>query len=379
MNWLVPLADVDIDEDEISAVNDVLRSKWLSMGSVTQAFEQEYAEMLGVKHALAVANGTAALHLACLVAGLQPGDEVIVPSLTFVATVNAVRYTGATPVFADILSQQTLNISPAAVENLINERTRAILVMHYGGYACDMPQIMQLAEKYHLMVIEDAAHAVNSELEGRKLGCWGDMGCFSFFSNKNMTTGEGGMLVTNDDALAEKLKLARSHGMTSLSWERHKGHAFSYDVVALGFNYRLDEMRAAIGRVQLKKLADNNKRRRELTQLYWELLDKVLPDIILPFRYHDGISAAHLMPVLLPEAKMRQPFMEHMKRNRIQTSIHYPPVHRFSAYAQTESSNGAHLPVTEDAAVREVTLPLYPEMQEKNVRYVCEAALSFFQ
>jgi dTDP-4-amino-4,6-dideoxygalactose transaminase len=230
MNWRVPLSDIDFDVEEEQAVLEVVRSRWLSMGAVTHEFEGEFAAFTGAKHALAVTNGTAALHLACLAAGLGPGDEVIVPSLTFVATANAVRYTGAEPVFADIESLDWLTIAPAAIEACITPRTRAILVMHYAGYACDMPAILEIAGRHNLSVLEDAAHAVGSELGGRRLGTWGSIGCYSFFSNKNMTTGEGGMLVTEDDALAERLRVLRSHGMTSLSWDRHQGHAWSCPV-----------------------------------------------------------------------------------------------------------------------------------------------------
>jgi len=267
MTWKIPLSDIDFTAEESNAVLKVIESGWLTMGAVTQQFEQEFADYAGAKHAIAVANGTAALHLACVVAGIGPGDEVILPSLTFVATANAVRYTGATPVFADIESEKTLNISPDSIEANINERSRAIIVVHYGGYSCDMPAIMDIANKHGLVVIEDAAHAIGSSLEKRMLGTWGQTGCFSFFSNKNMTTGEGGMIVTDNADLAERLRRLRSHGMTSVTWDRHKGHAWSYDVVDLGYNYRLDEIRSALGRVQLSKLDAYNSRRRELTSL----------------------------------------------------------------------------------------------------------------
>lgn len=379
MSWRIPLADVDITDDEISAVTDVLKSKWLSMGAQTQAFEEAYAARLQVKHAIAVANGTAALHMACMAIGLQPGDEAIVPALTFVATANSIRYTGATPVFADITSEQNLNISPEAIESKITDRTRAILVVHYGGYACDMPRIMEIAQKHNLRVIEDAAHAVTSELEGRCMGTWGDIGCFSFFSNKNLTTGEGGMVTTNDDELAKKLRLLRSHGMTSLSWERHKGHAFSYDVVDLGYNYRMDEIRSAIGLVQLKKLDHSNDQRRKLSEYYWEMLEELAPQVGLPFRNHPGISAAHLMPVLLPEGLDRKHFMEQMKENGIQTSIHYPPIHKFSAFNHDGAQSQAEVPLTEKVAVREVTLPLYPGLTKEDVQYICETIQKIVQ
>ncbi len=370
MNWRIPLSDIDIGEEDEQAVLGVLHSKWLTMGSMTQELENAFAQFLDSKHAIAVTNGTAALHLACLAIGLGPGDEVIVPSLTFVATANAVRYTGAIPVFADIRNQEDLNIDPQSIEQQITDRTRAIIVVHYGGYACDMPSIMGIAEEYNLIIIEDAAHAIGSQLKGRNLGTWGKVGCFSFFSNKNLTTGEGGMLVTDSDEVAEKLRLLRSHGMTSLTWDRHKGHAWSYDVVELGYNYRIDEIRASLGLVQLGKLERNNGQRRHLSQLYRDLLLELTPSIIIPFEDNPGFSAAHIMPIVLPPETKRLNFMEHMKEQGIQTSIHYPPIHKFKSYENSSKLNKVKLPITEDVANRELTLPLFPTLTENEVNEV---------
>jgi dTDP-4-amino-4,6-dideoxygalactose transaminase len=373
MDWRVPLANIDFGEAEEEAVRKVVRSGWLSMGEVTQGFEQDFAVFIGAKHALAVTNATAALHLACLVSGIGPGDEVIIPSLTFVATANAVRYTGAIPVFADVESLDWLNISPASIESRITERTRAILVVHYAGFACDMPAIMDIARRHHLTVLEDSAHAIGSVLESRALGTWGAIGCFSFFSNKNMTTGEGGMLATDDDALAERLRTLRSHGMTSLSWDRHKGHAWSYDVVDLGYNYRIDEMRSALGRVQLGKLPSYNPRRRRLTAYYRELLTELAPEVQMPFSEERGTSCYHILPILLPAGTDRIRFMEGLKSHGVQTSIHYPPVHQFQIYHDDWQKRGALLPLTEEVAARQVTLPLYPTMREEQVEWVVQA------
>lgn len=370
MNWRVPLSDIDFDEAESLAVEKVLKSRWLTMGKVTQEFEASFAAHVQSRHAIAVTNATAALHLACLALGLGPGDEVIVPSLTFVATANAVRYVGATPVFADIASYDNLNISPEAITALITTKTRAIIVVHYSGYPCDMEAILSIAKQNGLFVIEDAAHAIGSELNGRHLGTWGDIGCFSFFSNKNMTTGEGGMLTTDNDELAQKLNRLRSHGMTSLTWDRHKGHAYSYDVVDLGYNYRIDEIRAAIGLVQLSKVERNNERRRLLTQVYRDALQELTPQVDVPFQHHLGKTSAHIMPVLLPRDTKRQDFIESMKGNGIQTSIHYPPIHTFASYKDDTVWN---LPVTEDVAKREITLPLYPAMSNDDVIIVVSA------
>lgn len=373
MEWRVPLSDIDFGPEEAEAVQQVVRSRWLTMGAITQKFEQEFAVYTGARHAIAVTNATAALHIACVVAGLGPGDEVILPSLTFVATANAVRYTGACPVFADIEGSTNLNISAQTIEACLTNRTRAIIVVHYGGYACDMPAILKIAQKHGLFVIEDAAHAIGAQFADRMLGTWGQIGCYSFFSNKNMTTGEGGMLVTNDDQLAERLRLLRSHGMTSLTWDRHNGHAWSYDVVELGYNYRIDEIRSALGRVQLQKLAHNNQLRRDKTTMYHQALKELCPTIIIPFEKHTGISASHLLPILLPVNTPRVAFMDTMKSKGIQTSIHYPPIHLFSAYREHNASISRKLENTESLAVREVTLPLYPSLSDANINLVVEA------
>jgi len=372
MTWKFPLADIDFTPEESDAVLKVIESGWLTMGAVTGQFEVEFAEYTGAKHAIAVSNGTAALHLACVGAGIGPGDEVILPSLTFVADANAVRYTGAAPVFADIESEETLNISPESIEANINERTRAIIIVHYGGYACDLPAIMNIAKEHGLVVIEDATHAIGSSLDKRMLGTWGQTGCFSFFSNKNMTTGEGGMIVTNDDELAERLRRLRSHGMTSLTWDRHQGYAWSYDVVDLGYNYRLDEIRSALGRVQLSKLDAYNSRRRELVSLYHQMLEELIPEIEIPFQDHPGISACHLLPVLLPKDIDRKKMMDRMKEQGIQTSIHYPPIHQFSEYKE-RAFFPQPLPITEEIAAREVSLPLYPMLTDDDVADITQA------
>ena len=371
LEWRVPLADVRLGPEEESAVLDVLRSGWLTMGGVTQAFEQEFAAFVGAKHAFAVTNATAALHLACMAVGLGEGDEVIVPSLTFVATANAVRYTGANVVFADIESEDWLCICPRSIEEKINERTRAIVVMHYAGFACDMPEILRVAKKYHLAVIEDAAHAVGASLDGKPLGTWGDVGCYSFFGNKNMTTAEGGVLVTDDDRLADKVRILRSHGMTTLTWDRHQGHASTYDVVDLGYNYRIDEIRAALGREQLKKLPAGNVRREVLVERYRTEFAERLPALGLPFSEKRGLSSQHIFPVLLPEGADRQSFREALKADGIQTSFHYPPVHHFRIYRR----EGEELWMTENAARRQVTLPLFPGMTDAQQNLVIESVV----
>ncbi len=375
MEWRVPLADVKLGIEEENAVLEVLRSGWLTMGAVTQAFEQELAAFVGAKYAFAVNNATAALHLACMAVGVGEGDEVIVPSLTFVATANAVRYTGAKVVFADIENEDWLCICPQAIEEKINERTKAIMVMHYAGFTCDMPAILRIAERHNLAIIEDAAHAIGASLDGKALGTWGDVGCYSFFGNKNLTTAEGGMLVTNDDHLAEKVRILRSHGMTTLTWDRFKGHASTYDVVDLGYNYRLDEIRSAIGREQLKKLPASNARREVLVGQYRQAFQQKAPALGLPFTDKRGVSSQHIFPILLPKGVDKEAFRERMKQDGIQTSFHYPPVHQFAIYR----NEGEELWMTENVARRQVTLPLFPSMTDEQQDWVIESVVKALQ
>ncbi len=369
MEWRVTLADLNYGKEEALAVRKVLESRWLSMGQITMEFEEKFAAYLGVKHALAVSNGTVGLHLACLSLGIGAGDEVILPSLTFVATANAVLYTGASVRFADIRGTEDLNIDPKSIRSCITDKTKAIMVMHYGGYACAMDEIRQIATEFNLNIIEDAAHAPGASLNGKMLGTLGDVASFSFFANKNLATGEGGMLVTDRDDLAAKARLLRSHGMTSLTWDRHKGHAYTYDVVALGYNYRLDEIRSALGIEQLAKLDDSNRRRSEIVRLYRNgLADTSLE---MPFDNHSGESAHHLFPILLPSGANRKRFIDSMRNAGIQTSIHYPPIHQFQYYKMIDST--VRLPKTEAIASREVTLPLYPGMTDEMTGWVIDA------
>ena len=247
----VPFFDLDYDECEERAILDVLQSKWISMGPRTEEFEKRFAQALGAKHAVAVSNCTAALHLSMILLGVGPGDEVIVPSLTFVATAACVRMVGAKPVFADVSSLDDWRISPRDIEDKITPRTKGIIPMHYGGEGADIKKIIEIAQEKNLFVVEDACHAPLGEIEGRKLGTFGDLGCFSFYSNKNLSTGEGGMLVTDNDEHAERARLLRSHGMTTTARQRHDGKEF-YDVIEHGFNYRLDDLRSSLGLVQLE-------------------------------------------------------------------------------------------------------------------------------
>jgi len=376
MEWKIPLFDVDFDEKEVQAVVKVVESGWLTMGEVTQEFERKFADFIRVKYAVAVANGTAALHLAHGAVGIEADDEVICPSLTFVATANSILYAGGCPIFTDITSTNDFNISPIDIKAKISERTKAITLVHYAGYPCDMDKILSIAEEFGLKVIEDAAHAVGAEYNGRKCGSLGDIGCFSFFSNKNMTSGEGGMVTTNSEELAKKIRLMRSHGMTTLTLDRHKGHASSYDVLELGYNYRIDEIRSAMGMVQLEKLEHNNLRRKEMVALYQKGLAGI-SKVKVPFANPCGASSHHIFPLLLDADINRDKLVEWLKVRGIQTSIHYPPIHLFDFYRRTFGFKEGLLPITEDVAKRELTLPLYPSMRAQDVQYVCDSIAEY--
>ena len=371
MAWKIPLFDLDIGDQELEALRRVVDSRWISMGEATQQLERRFARAHDAMYGVAVSSATAALHLSLRVLDIGPGDEVICPSLTFVATANAVLYVGATPVFADITSPASLTISPKDIERKVTERTRAILVMHYAGFPCDMDKINDIAQRHGCAVVEDAAHAPLSEYKGRKVGTLGDVGCFSFFSNKNMTTAEGGMLLTNNQEIAERARVLRSHGMTTLSYDRFKGHASSYDVIDLGYNYRLDDLRAAVGLVQLHKLPAMNAKRRKLRELYTQRLAQ-LEGVIVPFSADEERSSnlqtsPYIFPVVLTNGRDREDVRRSLARRGIQTSVHYPPVHLFQLYQDRLGCRAGDLPITESVASNIISLPFYSSMTQENV------------
>ena len=369
--WRIPLTDLDFDDAESSAVQRVLSGKWLSMGPEVAAFEHEFAQHHHVEHAIAVSNATAALHLSLSAVGVGPGDEVIQPALNFVAAANMTVLTGATPVFADILGLDEATIDPDQVRRLVSPRTKAIVAMHYGGRLCRMNELIEISQQHGLALIEDACHAVGVVGQGlagkgAMAGGIGDVGTFSFFSNKNLATGEGGMVVTHRDDLARKIRLLRSHGMTTLTWDRHRGHARSYDVELSGFNYRIDEMRAALGRVQLGKLSANNDRRRQrLRQYVGELRE--LTDWIFPLVGDSGTSG-HLMVAVAPSPDIRERVVERLRAGAIQSSLHYPCLTDFTAF---RAWRDADVPATRDFSQRAMSLPIYPTMTEAQVQEVC--------
>ena len=369
MDYKIPLFKLNFGEEEIEAVTETIRSKWISTGPKCEELEQMFVEMFQVKYAISVSNCTDALHLAMIVNEVGSGDEVICPSLTFAASVNCIRYVGATPVFCDIEGKDNMNISPSEIEKLITPKTKAVVVVHMAGFPADMDAIMDIAKKHDLKVIEDSCHAPLSEYKGHKLGTIGSMGCFSFFSNKNISTGEGGMIITNDEDIAKRCRLLRSHGMTTMSYQRAKGHATSYDILDLGHNFRLDDIRASIGVVQLRKLKDDLILRQKVRKMYVEHLSPI-EQVIIPFTSNTEFVSNYIMPIVLEDSTIekRDTLRDFLHSKGIQTSNHYPAIHKFSIY----KNYPAELPLTEYVCDNEITLPMYAALSEEDIKYIAE-------
>lgn len=366
----ISLADNTIDREEIEAVTAVLASRWLSAGSVTRAFEQEFAAALGAPDAVAVSSGTAALHLAVLALDLRPGDEVIVPSLSFVASAAVVALHGGVPVFADVCGAHEPTVDPADVRRLMSERTRAIVAMHYGGYPARIATLAAVAREHGVALIEDAAHAPIVRAGGQMLGRYGDIGCFSFHAAKNITTGEGGMVVASDPDVLRRIRSLRSHCMIRTG--------YGYDVPAIGVNYRPTEISSAIGRVQLARLSEDRRRRHRLVSRYARGLAGVAGVDVLSRPVSDD-SAYHLMVVLLPPGVRRDAVQAALDAVGVQTSMHYPPTHLLSGYHRDRAgwrraaADRERLPVTEAVAGRLISLPLHSRMSDADVDTVVDA------
>ncbi|AEE20751.1 dTDP-4-amino-4,6-dideoxygalactose transaminase [Dokdonia sp. Hel_I_63] len=375
MDYKIPLFQLNFGEEEIQAVTDTIRSKWISTGPKCQELEEQFIEMFDVKHAISVSNCTDGLHLAMIVNNIKQGDEVICPSLTFAASVNCIRYVGATPVFCDIGGLDNMNITPAEIEKRITSKTKAIVVVHMAGFPADMDGIMALSRKHNLKVIEDTCHAPLSQYKGKTLGTIGSMGTYSFFSNKNISTGEGGMIITNDDEIAARCRLLRSHGMTTMSYQRAKGHATSYDIVELGHNFRLDDIRASIGVVQMKKLKADLDRRQNVRKYYIDALQSI-DQVIVPFCDNTEYVSNYIMPIVLKDSTEanRDALRAHLHAQGIQTSNHYPPIHKFSIYKEYTTK----LPVTEYVCANEITLPMYAALTKEDVEFIALTIRNFY-
>jgi dTDP-4-amino-4,6-dideoxygalactose transaminase len=368
----IPLFDVRLSEEEIEAVAQTLRSGWLTMGPRTREFEEAFAAQLGARHAVALSSCTAALHLAYLAVGLGPGDEVIVPSYTFVATAAAALYCGATPVFADILGEDDLSLDPEEVRRCLSSRTKAVACVHFAGYPAPVDRLAELCAEEGIALIEDAAHAPSATFHGRKLGTWGKVAAFSLYSNKILSVGEGGLLVTDEDEVAEMARGLRSHAMSTGTWDRHNGRSDAYDVLGIGFNYRIDEPRSALALSRLERLETDIASRRRLTWAYRERL-RGHPGLIVPYTDESiADSCCHMMPLLLRDGARRDQVRDALReRHGIQTSVHYPPIHGFKAYRERWPE--VSLSKTESVSSREITVPLFAHMTDSQLNRVVRA------
>lgn len=370
---MLPYGHQVISDEDIEAVVAALRSDWLTTGPAVSRFEREFASYVGVDHAIAVSSGTAALHAAAFAAGVGPGDEVIVPALTFVATANCIRFLGGTVVFADV-RPDALTLDPRDVERRLSERTKAIITVDFAGQPSDLDELMAIASRERLIVIEDAAHAAGAEYHGRKIGAIADMTVFSFHPVKQLTTGEGGMVVTDADELAARVRLFRNHGMSADARQREDLGTWSYDVVALGYNYRLSDLQCALGSAQLRRLPAWLSRRREIAAMYASALREV-DELELTFTLADRASAWHLFVVRCRPERLRVGrgrVFQALRAENIGVNVHYIPVPWHTYYRQLGYVRGGW-PVAEDAYERMVTLPLWAGMRDEDVADVVAA------
>lgn len=372
MNKYIPYGKQYIDEDDINAVIDVLKSDYITTGPKIDEFEKIFADYVGAKYAVAISNGTAALHAACNAAGIQEGDEVITSPITFAASANSILYCGGTPVFADIDSD-TYNIDPDEIEKKITSKTKAIIAVHFTGQPCDIEKIRNIAIKNNLILIEDAAHALGAEYKGKKIGSISDMTTFSFHPVKHITTGEGGMITTNDEKLYLKLLKFRSHGIERNYdfFENKSQGSWYYEQVELGYNYRMTDIQAALGISQMKKLDKFINKRIEIANNYNEKL-KDINNIITPFQSKHVKSSWHLYVIKLNfknSEKFRKNIFEKLKDNGIGVNVHYIPVYRFPYYEKLGYKKGL-CPKAEDFYNNAITIPLYPGITEEELEYI---------
>ena len=361
----VPFFVPDISESDKLAVMNALNSRMLTDGPQLRKFEREFAKYTGSKYAVGVSNGTAALHLALKALGLKKGDEVIIPNITFVATANSVLLTGATPVLADV-NYDDMNISLDSIKQNITSKTKAILPVHIAGKICKMTQIKKIAKKNNLLLIEDCAHAIGTKLNNKHAGTFGSIGCFSFYPTKNFTTIEGGMVITNSKRIAEYVTSARSHGLTrSLADRYSKGKPWDYDIINPGFNYRLDEIRASLGLSQLKRINSLNSKRFLASKYYSKQLEEI-PGIITPKIFRNKEHTYHLYIIRIKNefGQNRDVVFKELKKVGIHVSLHYKPLHRFSAYKNLTKTYG-RLDNSEQIYKESLSLPLYPSISKK--------------
>jgi len=371
----IPFARPWIDDAEIGAVSEVLASKWISTGPKTAEFERHFAEYIGVKHALAVSSCTAALHLSLVAAGIGEGDEVITTPYTFTATSEAIGYTGAKPIFVDI-DPVTLNIDVNRITEKITTRTKAILPVHIAGLPCNMDVLLEIGKQRNLVVIDDAAHAIPTDYKGHRIGSIGDLSAFSFYANKNLATGEGGMITTNNDDFAEMIKPMRLHGLSKDAWDRQSNRsAWYYQVNSQGYKYNMTDIQAAMGLCQLVKLDKQTDIRRKYVQIYQERLGTI-SEIVTPPEETLNCRSCHLYIIQLRTelSKIsREGFIEAMRQAHIECSVHYIPLHCFPFYQKLYGYREGDFPCAEAVSERVVSLPLHPDLTIEDIHIIVDA------
>ncbi|WP_423224721.1 DegT/DnrJ/EryC1/StrS family aminotransferase [Candidatus Amarolinea aalborgensis] len=366
-----------LGEEEEREVLDTLRSGWIGTGPKALRFEQMFAEYVGCKHALAVNSATAALHLSLLAAGIKPGDEVITSPLTFAATANVAIHAGARPVFADI-DPATLNIAPENIERAITGRTRAIIVVHFGGLPCQMAEIMEIARQHNLTLVEDAAHAVGARYNGRLIGNLGNLACFSFYANKNLTTAEGGMVTTDDDAMAERIAVYRLHGLSRHAWQRYASRRLMLsDAIYPGYKYNMPDLLASLGIHQLRRVEDGLLTRERYARVYDEAFAEI-PGVRLQPRPGDGLNrhGLHLYVLVLDLAHFRvsrNQIIDSLLAENIGAALHYRALHMHPYYRDTFGYEPEDFPAAASVGESILSLPLTPCISEQDAADVIEA------
>jgi len=370
---MIPVFRPSVSDEEIEAVAAVLKSGWWGLGPKTQEFEEKFAQYVGVRNAVALNSGTAALHLALRVLEIGRGDEVITTPMTFISTNHAILYNNAIPVFADIQAD-TLNIDPRDIERKITPKTKAIIMVHYGGHPCDITEIHELAKGKGIKTLEDAAHACGAEYKGKRIGSLSDTTCFSFHAVKNLATGDGGMITVDEDDAAARLQKLRWVGISRGTWNRtaSKGYSWEYNVEELGFKYHMNDIIAAIGVVQLTRLGQTNARRRELAMRYGQTLSDI-GWIETPVEKHHVRSAWHNYVIKVADPSDRDPLVEHLKARGISTGMHYVPNHLYPIYEPYAS----HLPIAERVWKCLITLPLYPDLTDEEQDQIIVAVKTY--
>lgn len=372
---LLPFHVPEVTEDDIQLVVETLRSGWLTTGPKTKQLEESFAQYVGCRHAVAVNSGTAALHLALDAIGIHEGDEVLVPTMTFAATAEVVLYFKATPILVDC-QPDTFNIDPALIERAISSKTRAIIPVHFAGQPCDMSQILEIAKRHRLKVIEDAAHALPAAYRGKTVGTIGDLTCFSFYATKTITTGEGGMITTENEEYADRTRMMSLHGISKDAWKRYTAEgSWYYEILSPGYKYNLTDIAAALGLGQLKKCQRFWEARQRIAQRYNEAFAD-LPEMQLPVCRPDVQHAWHLYVIQLVPERLRinrDAFIEELKQEGIGTSVHFIPLHLHPYYRHTLRYHPGDFPRAMESFQRIISLPIYPKMTAANVETVITA------